>query len=39
MSFLEQFVDELEAQERAEDMHFSIYYVPDYYQPLESSPQ
>jgi hypothetical protein len=39
MSFLEQFVDEIECRERAEDMHFSTYFIPSYYQPLEDSPQ
>lgn len=39
MTFLEQFVDELSAKEEAEDMHFSTYFVPPYYQPLEDSPQ
>lgn len=36
MSFLETFVDELEAQELAEELFHSIYYVPPEYQPLES---
>ena len=33
MSIIEQFVDELEAKEAAEDMHFSIYFIPEFYQP------
>ncbi len=36
MSFLEHFVDEIEAQEAAEDMHFSVYYIPPEYQPKEA---
>jgi len=35
MTYLEDFVAEIEAKEAAEDMHFSIYYVPEFYQPLE----
>lgn len=37
MSLIEQFVDELELREAAENMFFSIYYVPPEYQPQESS--
>jgi hypothetical protein len=36
MSTLDQFVLELEAKEAAEDMHFSIYFIPAAYQPQES---
>ena len=33
MTYLEEFVAEIEFREAAEDMHFSVYYVPEYYQP------
>jgi hypothetical protein len=33
MSLLEQFVDELEAKEAAENLFFSIYYIPPEFQP------
>ena len=36
MSELDKFVSEIEAKEAAEDMHFSVYYIPEYYQPEES---
>jgi hypothetical protein len=39
MSFLEQFVDELEATEQDNEMYWSTYYIPDYYKPLEDFPQ
>lgn len=32
MTELEEFVQELEAKEAAEDMHFSTYFIPQYYQ-------
>ena len=35
MTYLEDFIAEYEADEAAHDMHYSIYYVPEYYQPLE----
>lgn len=33
MSELEKFVLEYEANEEAEDMKWSVYYIPFYYQP------
>jgi hypothetical protein len=35
MTYLEDFVAEIEAKEAAEDMHYSIYFIPTEYQPLE----
>lgn len=35
MSVVDQFVLELEAKEAAEDMHYSLYSIPYYYQPQE----
>ncbi len=36
MSEIEEFLQEYEAQEAAEDMHFSTFYIPPYYQPEEN---
>lgn len=35
MSELDKFVLEFEAKEAAEDMHFSVYYVPDCYKEVD----
>lgn len=39
MSIIEEFVAELEMKEKAEDMHFSVYFIPESYQPEEDFPQ
>lgn len=39
MSFLEQFVDSLEATEQDNEMYWSTYYIPPEFQPLEESSQ
>ena len=36
MSELDKFVIEIEAKEAAEDMHFSVYYIPPEWQTEES---
>jgi hypothetical protein len=33
MTIIEEFVQEYEAKEDAEDMHHSVYFIPEYYQP------
>jgi len=33
MTIIEQFVDEYTRMEDDKDMHYSIYYIPSYYQP------
>ncbi len=33
MTKIEEFINELELKEAAEDMHFSTYFIPKYYQP------
>jgi hypothetical protein len=35
MTYLEDFIAEYEADEIANDMHYSIYYIPPHDQPLE----
>lgn len=35
MTELEEFINEIELKEAAENMHFSTYFIPKYYQPVE----
>ena len=35
MTEIEEFINELERKEKEQDMCFSIYYIPEYYQPVE----
>ena len=37
MTYLEEFVADLERTESENDMHFSIYYIPPEFQPTENS--
>lgn len=37
MSEIEEFLQEYEAQEDAEDMHFSVFYIPPYYQENDNA--
>ena len=37
MNEIEEFLEELERKEAAEDMHFSTFYIPPYYQPQEEN--
>jgi hypothetical protein len=33
MTIIEEFLEEYEAKECAEDMHYSVYFIPSYDQP------
>lgn len=39
MTDIEKFVEDYERTEDEQDMHFSVYYIPEYYQPEEDVQQ